>query len=234
MINSNITTDILQKQSLDLSAKQALELNLSETVNPILNEDLLSYLHPFDQTKAVEAMQLYSLLVSKVTGIPDAEIFQSFFFLESFLLKLYAEDLKRLFNPSSLFFISSDINETFRIPLTLGYANIFISLIIAFLIAALIIILSYILVFQQSDSEKISAYECGFQPFEEARSQFDIRFYLVAILFIIFDLEIMFLFPWSVNLSILGFFGYWSMLFFLLILTIGFIYEWKKGALDWE
>jgi len=121
-----------------------------------------------------------------------------------------------------------------RIVLTLGYLNIFISFLVATILATVIILLSYILVFQQADSEKISAYECGFQPFEEARSQFDVRFYLVAILFIIFDLEIMFLFPWSINLQTIGFFGYWSMLFFLLILTIGFIYEWKKGALDWE
>lgn len=121
-----------------------------------------------------------------------------------------------------------------NLVLTLNYLNIFISFLVATILATVIILLSYILVFQQADSEKISAYECGFQPFEEARSQFDVRFYLVAILFIIFDLEIMFLFPWSINLQAIGFFGYWSMLFFLLILTIGFIYEWKKGALDWE
>lgn len=121
-----------------------------------------------------------------------------------------------------------------NLVLSLSYLNIFISFLVATILATVIILLSYILVFQQADSEKISAYECGFQPFEEARSQFDVRFYLVAILFIIFDLEIMFLFPWSINLQAIGFFGYWSMLFFLLILTIGFIYEWKKGALDWE
>lgn len=121
-----------------------------------------------------------------------------------------------------------------NLVLTLSYLNIFISFLVATILATVIILLSYILVFQQADSEKISAYECGFQPFEEARSQFDVRFYLVAILFIIFDLEIMFLFPWSINLQAIGFFGYGSMLFFLLILTIGFIYEWKKGALDWE
>lgn len=114
------------------------------------------------------------------------------------------------------------------------YFYILISLIIATLLSFIIITLSYVLVFQQSDSEKISAYECGFQPFEETRSQFDIRFYLVAILFIIFDLEIMFLFPWSVSLYFLDLEGFWSMILFLFILTLGFIYEWKKGALDWE
>ena len=84
------------------------------------------------------------------------------------------------------------------------------------------------------DSEKNSAYECGFEPFESARLKFDIRFYLVAILFIIFDLEIAFLFPWAITLGNIGLFGFFSMMLFLFILTIGFIYEWKKGALDWE
>jgi NADH-ubiquinone oxidoreductase chain 3 len=82
--------------------------------------------------------------------------------------------------------------------------------------------------------EKLSAYECGFDPFDDARGRFDIRFYLVAILFIIFDLEVTFLFPWAVSLHKIGFFGFWSMMVFLLILTIGFVYEWKKGALEWE
>nr|YP_009227144.1 NADH dehydrogense subunit 3 [Welwitschia mirabilis]AMA20999.1 NADH dehydrogense subunit 3 [Welwitschia mirabilis]QXE44337.1 NADH dehydrogenase subunit 3 [Welwitschia mirabilis] len=81
---------------------------------------------------------------------------------------------------------------------------------------------------------KLSAYECGFDPFGDARSRFDIRFYLVSILFIIFDLEVTFLFPWAVSLNKIDLFGFWSMMVFLLILTIGFIYEWKKGALDWE
>ena len=84
------------------------------------------------------------------------------------------------------------------------------------------------------DYEKNSAYECGFEPFESARLKFDVRFYLVAILFIIFDLEVAFLFPWAVSLGNIGLLGFWSMMFFLLILTVGFVYEWKKGALDWE
>lgn len=82
--------------------------------------------------------------------------------------------------------------------------------------------------------EKLSAYECGFDPFDDARSRFDIRFYLVSILFIIFDLEVTFLFPWAVCLNRIGMFGFGSMMVFLFILTIGFVYEWKKGALDWE
>jgi NADH-quinone oxidoreductase subunit A len=84
------------------------------------------------------------------------------------------------------------------------------------------------------DSEKNSAYECGFEPFDDARSKFDIRFYLVAILFLIFDLEVAFLFPWAVGFQHIGSLGFWSMILFLLILTIGFIYEWKKGALEWD
>ena len=84
------------------------------------------------------------------------------------------------------------------------------------------------------DKEKLSAYECGFEPFNDSRMEFDIRFYLVAILFIIFDLEIAFLFPWAISLGNIGLLGFCSMMIFLFILTIGFIYEWKKGALDWE
>ena len=84
------------------------------------------------------------------------------------------------------------------------------------------------------DKEKESAYECGFAPFDDARSRFDVRFYLVAILFIIFDLEVAFLFPWAISLESIGLLGFWSMMLFLLLLTVGFIYEWKKGALDWE
>ena len=84
------------------------------------------------------------------------------------------------------------------------------------------------------DPEKTSPYECGFEAFEDARMKFDVRYYLVAILFILFDLEIAFLFPWAVSLDSIGFFGFMSMMIFLTILVVGFIYEWMKGALDWE
>ena len=87
---------------------------------------------------------------------------------------------------------------------------------------------------KRPDSEKLSAYECGFEAFDDSRGRFDVRFYLVAILFIIFDLEVAFLFPWAVSLREVGLFGFWSMMIFLTILTVGFIYEWKKGALEWE
>ncbi len=100
--------------------------------------------------------------------------------------------------------------------------------------AAAAVIASYIVARQRPDPEKVSAYECGFDAFDNARGQFDVRFYLVAILFIIFDLEIAFLFPWAVSLSDTGLFGFWSMMAFLGVLTVGFVYEWRKGALEWE
>ena len=109
---------------------------------------------------------------------------------------------------------------------------IFIGIAVGMAIAALAA--SFIIARQRPDPEKVSAYECGFDAFDDARGQFDVRFYLVAILFIIFDLEIAFLFPWAISLADFVMFGFWSMMGFLGILTIGFIYEWKKGALEWE
>ncbi|WP_422366706.1 NADH-quinone oxidoreductase subunit A [Pelagibius sp.] len=114
------------------------------------------------------------------------------------------------------------------------YLPILIFLGIAIGLSVVIVAASYIVARQRPDSEKVSAYECGFEAFDDARSRFDVRFYLVAILFIIFDLEVAFLFPWAVALGDIGLFGFWSMVIFLGILTIGFIYEWKKGALEWE
>ena len=93
---------------------------------------------------------------------------------------------------------------------------------------------AFLLAYKQPDPEKLSAYECGFNAFDDARMKFDVRFYLVAILFIIFDLEVSFLFPWAVAFGKLGLFGFWSMMLFLAVLTVGFIYEWKKGALEWR
>ena len=101
-------------------------------------------------------------------------------------------------------------------------------------LAAIMVVASLILAKQKPDAEKLSPYECGFEAFDDARRQFDVRFYLVSILFIIFDLEVAFLFPWAVSLSDIGMFGFWSMMIFLGVLTVGFIYEWKKGALEWE
>ena len=114
------------------------------------------------------------------------------------------------------------------------YVPILIFLAIAIGRAGTMLLASFIVARQKPDSEKLSAYECGFEAFDDARSQFDVRFYLVAILFIIFDLEVAFLFPWAVALGDIGVFGFWSMILFLGILTVGFIYEWRKGALEWE
>ena len=114
------------------------------------------------------------------------------------------------------------------------YLPIFIFAVIAFGMSIGFAALSGLVGPNKPDKEKLSAYECGFTPFEDARVKFDVRFYLVAILFIIFDLEVAFLFPWAISLSLIGIAGYVSMMIFLLILTVGFIYEWKKGALDWE
>jgi NADH-quinone oxidoreductase subunit A len=105
---------------------------------------------------------------------------------------------------------------------------------VAGLIGLALLIAPFLLAFQQPDPEKLSAYECGFNAFDDARMKFDVRFYLVAILFIIFDLEVAFLFPWAVSLGQIGWFGFLSMIAFLGVLTVGFVYEWRKGALDWE
>ena len=105
---------------------------------------------------------------------------------------------------------------------------------IALGLAIVMVVASYLVAKQSPYAEKDSAYECGFEPFGDARSKFDVRFYLVSILFIIFDLEIAFLFPWAVTLGKIGVYGFWSMVSFLGVLTVGFIYEWRKGALDWE
>ena len=115
-----------------------------------------------------------------------------------------------------------------------NYLTIIIFLAIALIFSLGFLILNFAFSPKNPDPEKLSAYECGFEPFNDSRMEFDIRFYLVAILFIIFDLEIAFLFPWAITLGNIGIFGFFSMMLFLFILTIGFIYEWKKGALDWE
>ena len=114
------------------------------------------------------------------------------------------------------------------------YLSIIIFLFIALFLSIGFIVANYLASPSNPDPEKLSAYECGFEAFDDARSKFDVKFYLVSILFIIFDLEIAFLFPWAVSLKNIGALGFYSMMFFLFILTVGFIYEWKNGALDWE
>ena len=115
-----------------------------------------------------------------------------------------------------------------------NYLTIIIFLGISLVLSIGFIVLNLLASPKNPDPEKLSAYECGFEPFNDSRMEFDIRFYLVAILFIIFDLEIAFLFPWAITLGNIGIFGFVSMMIFLSILTVGFIYEWRKGALDWE
>jgi len=119
-------------------------------------------------------------------------------------------------------------------PLLQDYLPLIVFLGIALVIGLALLIAPFLVAFQQPDPEKLSAYECGFNAFDDARMRFDVRFYLVAILFIIFDLEVSFLFPWAVAFKAVGVAGFWAMMVFLAVLTIGFIYEWKKGALEWD
>jgi len=118
--------------------------------------------------------------------------------------------------------------------LLLGYLPLIVFIGIAAVIGLALLVAAFILAYKQPDPEKLSAYECGFNAFDDARMKFDVRFYLVAILFIIFDLEVSFLFPWVMVSGAIGWFGYCSVMLFLAVLTVGFIYEWKKGALEWD
>jgi NADH-quinone oxidoreductase subunit A len=114
------------------------------------------------------------------------------------------------------------------------YLPLAIFIVVALGLSAVLLVAPFLVAYKQPDPEKLSAYECGFNAFDDARMKFDVRFYLVAILFIIFDLEVAFLFPWAVAFGQLGAFGFWSMMVFLGVLTVGFAYEWKKGALEWD
>jgi NADH-quinone oxidoreductase subunit A len=128
----------------------------------------------------------------------------------------------------------ADDKEPTMAPILAEYFPILVFIGIAAVIAVAMLATSLVAAHQKPYPAKLSPYECGFEPFEDARRRFDVRFYLVAILFIIFDLEVAFLFPWAVSLSDIGLFGFLSMLAFLGVLTVGFVYEWCKGALDWE
>ncbi|MGI9424047.1 MAG: NADH-quinone oxidoreductase subunit A [Hyphomicrobiaceae bacterium] len=120
------------------------------------------------------------------------------------------------------------------VDLAAHYLPLVVFIGVSLLIALVLMISPFLLAVNNPDPEKVSAYECGFNAFDDARMKFDVRFYLVAILFIIFDLEIAFLFPWAVAFKEVGVFGFWSMMIFLAVLTVGFIYEWKKGGLEWD
>lgn len=122
-----------------------------------------------------------------------------------------------------------------QLPTTLNeYLPIAIFIGVALAISLALMVAPFLLAYKSPDSEKLSAYECGFNAFDDARMKFDVRFYLVSILFIIFDLEVAFLFPWAVAFKDVGVYGFWAMMVFLAVLTIGFIYEWRKGALEWD
>ncbi|GLK71295.1 NADH-quinone oxidoreductase subunit A [Ancylobacter dichloromethanicus] len=114
------------------------------------------------------------------------------------------------------------------------YLPVVIFIGVSAVIGIALLVAPFLVAFSRPDPEKMSAYECGFNAFDDARMKFDVRFYLVAILFIIFDLEVAFLFPWAITFGELGNFGFWSMMVFLGVLTVGFVYEWKKGALEWD
>jgi NADH-quinone oxidoreductase subunit A len=118
--------------------------------------------------------------------------------------------------------------------LLLAYIPLVVFIGVAAVIGLALLASSFLVAYKQPDPEKLSAYECGFNAFDDARMKFDVRFYLVAILFIIFDLEVTFLFPWAATFGQVGVYGFWAMMVFLAVLTIGFIYEWKKGALEWD
>jgi len=118
--------------------------------------------------------------------------------------------------------------------LVYDYLPVAIFIGVSLFIALALMVTPFLVAYSRPDNEKLSAYECGFNAFDDARMKFDVRFYLVAILFIIFDLEIAFLFPWAVAFEEIGWYGFWSMMLFLGVLTVGFVYEWKKGALEWD
>ncbi len=114
------------------------------------------------------------------------------------------------------------------------YLPLVIFIALSAVISGALLVAPFLLAFKAPDPEKLSAYECGFNAFDDARMKFDVRFYLVSLLFIIFDLEVAFLFPWAVAFRKIGSFGFWAMMVFLAVLTVGFVYEWKKGALEWD
>jgi NADH-quinone oxidoreductase subunit A len=114
----------------------------------------------------------------------------------------------------------------------IDYFFLTVFFILAVIISSVLMIISFLLANQSGGVEKLSPYECGFEPFEDARTHFDVKFYLIALLFLLFDIEVLFLFPWSVSLSCIGFFGFWLMMEFLFELTIGYVYVWKIGVLD--
>ncbi len=137
------------------------------------------------------------------------------------------------FSEIQLEFLTNNYNYEYSM-LSNEYFSIFLIIVFSIFLSVLILLLSYILVLQAPDTEKLSTYECGFEPYEDARHQFDVRFYLVAILFIVFDIEAMFVYPWCVTLGTLHITGFWAMIDFIIELGIGYVYIWLVGALNWD
>ena len=131
-------------------------------------------------------------------------------------------------------YVSNIFFNVYKPLIITEYVNVFILLLLSIVLALIILSLSYFLSVQNPDTEKLSAYECGFEPYEDARIKFDIKFYIVAILFVVFDIEAIFLFPWSITLGHLDVLGFWAMVDFVFELGLGFVYVWFMGALDWE
>jgi NADH-quinone oxidoreductase subunit A len=129
---------------------------------------------------------------------------------------------------------ASRLGELVTTALIESYFSLIVFIGISLVIGIALLIAPFFVAYQRPETEKLSAYECGFNAFDDARMKFDVRFYLVAILFIIFDLEVAFLFPWAAAFRDVGWFGFWSVMIFLGVLTVGFIYEWRKGALEWD
>jgi NADH-quinone oxidoreductase subunit A len=129
---------------------------------------------------------------------------------------------------------SHTVAERRMTGLLADYLPLIVFIGVSLFIAAALLVAPFLVAYSSPDPEKLSAYECGFNAFDDARMKFDVRFYLVAILFIIFDLEVAFLFPWAITFGELGWLGFWSMMVFLGVLTVGFVYEWRKGALEWD
>src|SRR5436309_2348431 len=151
-------------------------------------------------------------------------------FFKAFQQQPFVPGLRRTFAPV----IAAGLRRRTMNELLLDYLPLVIFIAVSLGICAALLFVPFLLAYKQPDPEKLSAYECGFNAFGDARMKFDVRYYLVAILFIIFDLEVSFLFPWAVAFGDLGAYGFWSMMVFLGVLTIGFIYEWRKGALEWD
>lgn len=197
--------------------------------------DLLRELHLYvDSLFLLAYLSMYLILrISYVISEANTNLLSICSQLSKFNCSLYL--IRSHLNKTSFIFGSVVLVPSYSIyPWLNEYSWICLFALSAFLISSILVLLSYILVYQEIDIEKNSAYECGFQPFSNTRNKFNVKYYLVAIVFMIFDLEIMYLFPWAVTVAITGLFGVAIIILFLCLLVAGFFYEWKRGALDWD